>query len=84
MMNEGGFSHAIFERCVGIEYSGPKTPTASLKGLRVYLAEGDPVPVEVPPPSLPKKYWTLMSGETRVKDAEQVAKATVWSLKIDP
>ena len=46
-----------FARYIGIDYSGAETPTASLKGLRVYLAEGAP-PVEVlPPPSL-KKYWT--------------------------
>jgi len=47
-----------FDRYIGIDYSGAETPTASLKGLRVYLAEGDAPPVEVlPPPSL-KKYWT--------------------------
>ena len=47
-----------FARYIGIDYSGAETPTASLKGLRVYLAEGDAPPVEVlPPPSL-KKYWT--------------------------
>lgn len=47
-----------FARHVGIDYSGAETPTASLKGLRVYLAEGDAPPVEVPPPSSPRKYWT--------------------------
>jgi hypothetical protein len=30
----------IFTRSNGIDYSGAKTPTASLKGLRVYLASG--------------------------------------------
>jgi hypothetical protein len=30
----------IFARYIGIGYSGAQTPTASLKGLRVYLAEG--------------------------------------------
>ncbi len=39
-----------FGRTIGIDYSGAETPTASLKGLRVYLAEGDGHPVEVPPP----------------------------------
>jgi hypothetical protein len=29
-----------FARYVGINYSGAETPTASLKALRVYLAEG--------------------------------------------
>ncbi len=37
---------------------GAQTPTASLKGLRVYLAEGDAPPVEVLPPPSPRKYWT--------------------------
>ncbi len=39
-----------FKRYIGIDYSGAQTPTASLKGLRVYLAEGDAAPVENPPP----------------------------------
>jgi hypothetical protein len=47
-----------FTRCVGIDYSGAPTPNASLNGLRVYLAEDDAPPVEVPPPPSPKKYWT--------------------------
>jgi hypothetical protein len=49
---------AAFARYIGIDYSGAETPTASLKGLRVYLAEGDAPPVEVPPPPSLKKYWT--------------------------
>src|ERR1039457_5346436 len=48
----------IFTRYIGINYSGAQTPTASLKGLRVYLAERDAPPVEVPPPPSPRKYWT--------------------------
>src|ERR1700730_12896815 len=47
-----------FTRFLGIDYSGAQTPTASLKGLRVFMAEGDSPPVEVPPPLSPKKYWT--------------------------
>ena len=39
-----------FARYIGIDYSGAETPTASLKGLRVYLADADPPPVEVLPP----------------------------------
>jgi hypothetical protein len=35
----------IFARYIGIDYSGAETPNASLKGLRVYLAEGDMPPV---------------------------------------
>ena len=47
-----------FARTIGIDYSGAETPTASLKGLRVYLADGDAPPVEVPPPPSSRKYWT--------------------------
>ena len=49
---------AAFARYIGIDYSGAQTPTASLKGLRVYLAEGDAPPAEVLPPPSPRKYWT--------------------------
>jgi hypothetical protein len=47
-----------FTRYIGIDYSGAETPSASLKGLRVYLAEGETPPVEVPLPPSPRKYWT--------------------------
>ena len=49
---------AEFCRYIGIDYSGAEMPTASLKGLRVYMATGDAPPVEVPPPPSPRKYWT--------------------------
>lgn len=48
----------MFTRHIGIDYSGAETPNASLKGLRVYLAEGDGNPEEVQPPPSPRKYWT--------------------------
>lgn len=47
-----------FDRYVGIDYSGAQTPTASLKGLRVYLAGRASGPVEVPAPPSPRRYWT--------------------------
>jgi hypothetical protein len=47
-----------FSRYIGIDYSGAQTPTASLKGLRVYMAEADAPPIEVLPPPSPRKYWT--------------------------
>ena len=47
-----------FARYLGIDYSGAETPTASLKGLRVYLALGDAQAEEVAPPPSPRKYWT--------------------------
>ncbi|MBF0356901.1 MAG: hypothetical protein HQL43_16870, partial [Alphaproteobacteria bacterium] len=48
----------MFARFIGIDYSGAETPTSSLKGLRVYMAEGGAAPVEIPPPPSPRKYWT--------------------------
>ena len=58
-----GFTSVIermpsFTRYIGIDYSGAQTPTASLNGLRVYLAEGDAPPAEVLPPPSPRKYWS--------------------------
>ena len=49
---------AAFARYVGIDYSGAETPTASLKGLRVYASDRASPPVEVMPPPSPRKYWT--------------------------
>lgn len=47
-----------FGRYIGIDYSGAGTPRSSLKGLRVYSADRATMPVEVPPPPSPRKYWT--------------------------
>lgn len=47
-----------FARYIGIDCSGAQTPSARLKGLRVYLAEADTPPIEVAPPPSPRKYWT--------------------------
>ena len=58
-----------FQRYIGIDYSGAKTPTASLNGLRVYLAEGNRVPAEVPPPPkllpAPGQYSCFFDGPVR-------------------
>jgi hypothetical protein len=48
----------LFSRYIGIDYSGAKTPTSSLSGLRVYMASHDRSPVEVRPPRSRLKYWT--------------------------
>ncbi|MGB7623292.1 MAG: hypothetical protein WBN92_13150 [Terriglobia bacterium] len=48
----------VFERYIGIDYSGAKTPTASLSGLRVYAADRRLPPQEVPPAPSPRRYWT--------------------------
>jgi hypothetical protein len=48
----------LFSRYIGIDYSGAQTPTSSLKGLRVYVADRKALPIEVPPPPSPRMYWT--------------------------
>jgi hypothetical protein len=47
-----------FKRYLGIDYSGAKTPGASLKGIRVYEAVGSEEACEIAPPASPRKYWT--------------------------
>jgi hypothetical protein len=47
-----------FSRYIGIDYSGAQVPTASLKGLRVYLAAGRQPPAEVLPAVSRRKFWT--------------------------
>ncbi len=47
-----------FQRYIGVDYSGAETPTASLKGLRIFAADGSASPKEIPPPPSPRKYWT--------------------------
>lgn len=48
----------IFDCYIGIDYSGAKTPTSSLKGLRVYKGDRGSQPHEVHPPPSPRRYWT--------------------------
>jgi hypothetical protein len=48
----------LFERYVGLDYSGAQTCESSLSGLRVYVAVSANPPKEVKPPSSPRKYWT--------------------------
>ncbi len=48
----------LFERYIGIDYSGAETSTARLKGLRIYEAAGDAEAREVPTPAGPHKHWT--------------------------
>lgn len=48
----------MFDRYIGIDYSGARTPKASLKGLRVYDADRIHEPVEVTPDNGPGRYWS--------------------------
>lgn len=51
-------THPIFQRYIGIDYSGAQTAEVSLKGLRVYECNRESEPVEMEPPPSPRKYWT--------------------------
>jgi len=57
-MTDETYSERRFARTIGIDYSGAETAESSLKGLRVYRADGDLAPEEVVPPPSSKKYWT--------------------------
>lgn len=48
----------LFDRYVGIDYSGAQTPSSSLKNLRAYIAVGSSAPQEELPPTSARKYWT--------------------------
>jgi hypothetical protein len=48
----------IFDRIIGIDYSGAETPTACLTGLRVFSSERLAPPVEVSPAAGTGRYWT--------------------------
>jgi hypothetical protein len=47
-----------FDRYIGVDYSGASTPTTSLKGLRIYMADRESLPQEIPPPPTQRRYWT--------------------------
>jgi len=67
-----------FKRYIGIDYSGAQTPSSSLKGLRVYAADGPNAPQEVLPPPSPRKYWTRRGiGEWLVERLSEDARALV-------
>jgi len=48
----------LFNRYIGIDYSGAITPTESLKGLRVFDATLSIPAKEILPPPSPRRYWT--------------------------
>lgn len=49
---------AIFNRYIGIDYSGAEVAESSLKAIRVYAATPLAEPEEVLPPPSPRKYWS--------------------------
>jgi hypothetical protein len=48
----------MFARYFGLDYSGARTPSSSLPGLRLYAATPTEPPAEIAPPPSPRKYWT--------------------------
>src|SRR5215469_5473027 len=48
----------LFDRYIGVDYSGAETPQSSLKGLRVYLADHKAPAAEVMSPPSTRKYWS--------------------------
>jgi len=48
----------LFQRYIGIDYSGAQTPSSSLSGLRIYEANRASSAKEMLPPVSPRKYWT--------------------------
>jgi hypothetical protein len=75
------FSVALFERYVGVDYSGAQTPESSLFGLRVYVVESAKLPEEVRPRSGPRKHWTR-NGVARWL-CEELSKGTQTLVGID-
>ena len=72
---------ALFDRYIGIDYSGAEVPNASLKGLRVYAATPQWGPVEVQPPPSPRKYWARREVAQWV--VEQIAEGPRTLIGID-
>ncbi len=70
-----------FDRYIGIDYSGAKTPTSSLSALRVYAADQTSPPKEVLPPASPRKYWTRRGIAEWLRD--ELAKPTPIVVGID-
>jgi len=58
MTIDDGYTARMFERCIGIDYSGARTPDTPLPGVRVFMAEGAGDPREIRPDDDPKRHWT--------------------------
>jgi hypothetical protein len=66
-----------FERYIGIDYSGAQTPSSSLPGLQMYIADRVSTPVEIPPPAGPRKYWTRREIAERLVELLGESKPTL-------
>lgn len=54
-------SAPVFERYIGIDYSGAATPEKGLAGLRVYAAEGAAAPCEIRRTPDGRRHWSRQS-----------------------
>jgi hypothetical protein len=75
----------VFDRYIGIDYSGAQTPASSLKGLRVYMADRSVPPTEVPPPPKPAQVLDAarhcrMAGGTPLRSAPYAGWNRPWML----
>jgi len=73
----------LFERYIGIDYSGAETPTSNLKGLRVYVTDRKSKPVEVQPPPSPRKYWTRRGIANWLADKFTFGRSTAGTFRPD-
>jgi hypothetical protein len=48
----------LFQRYIGIDYSGAQTSDSGLPGLRVYVADTSSEPEEIMQPVVGRKHWT--------------------------
>lgn len=48
----------MFDRFVGVDYSGARTAESGLPGIRVFVAEGERALIEVLPVGGRSKYWS--------------------------
>ncbi len=67
----------LFERYIGIDYSGAKTPSDGLPGLRAYRAVGQGEPEEVRPMKGPKVHWCRRDLAMWLADELQTAARTL-------
>src|SRR5208337_1306034 len=68
-----------FARYVGVDYSGAETPRSSLRGLRVYMAEVDRLPIEVP---FPQTIFSTIGPRTRTTPTSN-SSATRFAIATD-
>ncbi|MBX9847997.1 MAG: hypothetical protein K2X64_01785 [Rhodocyclaceae bacterium] len=67
----------LFQRYIGIDYSGAATSQTGLSGLRVFVAVGSDAPQEIRNPSRPSGHWSREALAHWVRDRLREPVATV-------